>query len=97
MATRQCLPCRLAWIKSRCPAGNQKDNEWILWGLPEKEAPIPVKRLCQNRLRVPRSWSPIEEGFRLNPLSAEVCHLNFHPLEVVGRRRDPQLQVGENY
>ena len=23
--------------------------------------------------------------------------LNFHPLEVVSRYRDPQLQVGENY
>ena len=24
-------------------------------------------------------------------------HLNFHPLEVVSRYRDPQLQVGKNY
>ena len=24
-------------------------------------------------------------------------NLNFHPLEVVSRYRDPQLQVGENY
>ena len=23
-------------------------------------------------------------------------HLNFHPLEVVSRYRDPQLQVGKN-
>ena len=28
------------------------------------------------------------------PLS---CYLNFHPLEVVSRYRDHQLQVGENY
>ena len=24
-------------------------------------------------------------------------YLNFHPLEVVSRYRDPQVQVGENY
>ena len=24
-------------------------------------------------------------------------YLNFHPIEVVSRYRDPQLQVGENY
>ena len=32
-----------------------------------------------------------------NPQSAKLNHLNFHPLEVVSRYRDPQLQVGENY
>ena len=32
-----------------------------------------------------------------NPWSAKVNNLNFYPLEVVGRYRDPQLQVGENY
>ena len=26
-----------------------------------------------------------------------LIYLNFHPLEVVSRYRDPQLQVGENY
>ena len=33
----------------------------------------------------------------LNPLTAKLFNLNFHPLEVVSRRRDPQLQVSENY
>ena len=28
---------------------------------------------------------------------ADLDNLNFHPLEVVSRYRDPQLQVGENY
>ena len=28
----------------------------------------------------------------INPLTANLSHLNFHPLE-----RDPQLQVSENY
>ena len=25
-----------------------------------------------------------------------LCYLHFHPLEVVSRYRDPQIQVGEN-
>ena len=32
-----------------------------------------------------------------NPLTAKIFSLNFHPLEVVSRWRDPQLQVSENY
>ena len=32
-----------------------------------------------------------------NPLTAKLFNLNFHPLEVVSRWRDPQLQVSENY
>ena len=31
------------------------------------------------------------------PLPDKISNLNFHPLEVVSRYRDPQLQVGENY
>ena len=34
---------------------------------------------------------------RVNPLTAEIFNMNFHPLEVVSRWRDPQLQVSENY
>ena len=33
----------------------------------------------------------------LIPLTAKLLNLNFHPLEVVSRWRDPQLQVSENY
>ena len=33
----------------------------------------------------------------LNPLTAKLFNLNFHPLQVVSRLRDPQLQVRENY
>ena len=33
----------------------------------------------------------------VNPESAELKKLIFHPLEVVSRYRDPQLQVAENY
>ena len=32
---------------------------------------------------------------RGNPLSAKLYNLNFHPLLVVSRYRDPQLQVCE--
>ena len=32
----------------------------------------------------------------LNPCSAKIDYLHFHPLEVVSRYRDSQLQVGEN-
>ena len=32
-----------------------------------------------------------------NPLTDKLNNLNFHPLKVVSRYRDPQLQVGENY
>ena len=30
-------------------------------------------------------------------LKSESYNLNFYPLEVVSRYRDPQLQVGKNY
>ena len=33
----------------------------------------------------------------LNPYPAKLIYLNFHPLEIVSRYRDPQLQVAENY
>ena len=38
----------------------------------------------------------IRRWTNFNPQTAEL-NLNFHPLEVVCRYRDPQLQVGENY
>ena len=36
-------------------------------------------------------------GLLFNPLTAKLFNLNFHPLEVVYRWRDTQLQVSENY
>ena len=38
------------------------------------------------------SWAII-----FNPFTAKWFNLNFHPLKVVFRWRDPQLQVSENY
>ena len=37
------------------------------------------------------------EYLAINPQSDKLNNLIFHPLEVVSRYRDPQLQVGENY
>ena len=39
----------------------------------------------------------LQNTYLFNPLTAKLACLNFHPLEVVGRYRDPQLQVGENH
>ena len=36
-------------------------------------------------------WIP-----HVSPLTAKLFNLNFHPLEIVSRWRDPQLQVSEN-
>ena len=40
-----------------------------------------------------------QQSFKLtpNPHLAKLIYLNFHPLEIVSRYRDPQLQVSENY
>ena len=38
----------------------------------------------------------LPKGNVFNPLTAKSFNLNFHPLEVVSRWRDPQLQVSEN-
>ena len=35
-------------------------------------------------------------SYNVSPESAQLNHFNFHPLEVVSRYRDPQLQVAEN-
>ena len=39
-------------------------------------------------------WEAID---RFNPYPAKLIYLNFQPLEVVSRYRDPQTQVVENY
>ena len=37
--------------------------------------------------------SVADGGQTINPLTAKLFNLNFHPLEIVYRWRDPQLQV----
>ena len=39
----------------------------------------------------------ISSGRQFSPLTVKFFNLNFHPLEVLSRWRDPQLQVGGNY
>ena len=38
-------------------------------------------------------YTKIFSVVRVNPLTAKLFNLNFHPLEVVSRWRDPQFQV----
>ena len=44
-----------------------------------------------------RHWAIVWSWCSHNPLTAKLLNLNFHPLEIVSRWRDPQLQVSENY
>ena len=44
-----------------------------------------------------KQWPALLEHRFVNPSTAKLFNLNFHPLEVVSRWRDPQLQVSENY
>ena len=47
-----------------------------------------------NTMRWPDAG--LRRWLSINPLTAKLFNLNFHPLEVVSRWRDPQLQVSEN-
>ena len=55
--------------------------------------PVINDHLTRVQLRLLREVS----HYIINPFPAELNNLNFHPLEVVARYRDPQLQVGGNY
>ena len=62
------------------------------------EAPTDALHALYQKLRVGTAFirkKPRTE--RVNPLTVKLFNLNFHPLEVVSRSRDPQLQVSENY
>ena len=50
----------------------------------------------KNSRTHPPPLPQIPDGASLNPLTAKLFNLNFYLLEVVFRR-DPQLQVSENY
>ena len=38
-----------------------------------------------------------ENEMLINPFTAKLFNLNFHPIEVVSRWRDQQLEVSEKY
>ena len=42
-------------------------------------------------------YTPMVGKHVVNPYPAKLIYLNFQPLEVVSRYRDPHLQVSENY
>ena len=48
-------------------------------------------------MRAQFSRSVLALAHSTNPLTAKLFNLNLHPLEVVSRWRDPQLQASENY
>ena len=54
-------------------------------------------QICSARVIVNRNLSLCDALYIFNLLTAKLFNLNFHPLEVVSRWRDPQLQVSENY
>ena len=62
----------------------------------------PVQLSLQNAESDVKLQSPTHRSLgrscpTLNLLAVKLFNLNFHPLEAVFRRRDPQLQVSENY
>ena len=59
------------------------------------------KTIFNFRTNVSKFWwintYLILKGSDLKPFNRQLFNLNFHPLEVVSRWRDPQLQMSENY
>ena len=73
----------------------------ILCQCPESWAriePIPSSIVSKHgRVRL-FCWAVyLDHVITINPLTAKLFNLNFHPLEDVSRWRDPQLRVSENY
>ena len=62
---------------------------------------LPIKYQLLNMLKIKRDINQQDvktvRFHVVNPLTAKLFNLNFHPLEVVSHWRDPQLQVSENY
>ena len=50
---------------------------------------------CREKLTF--DGHPLPYIVTINHLPSKISYLNFAPLEVVSRYRDPQLQVGQNY
>ena len=68
-------------------------------------SPPPIASEFDTMIDVPsenpqiQGWSPASScnyTMLINPLPTKLSNFSFHPLEVVSRYRDPQLQVGEN-
>ena len=65
--------------------------DWVVAGLICIPWRLEIKEKCND------TWTGVDCILQcFNPLPAKLSYLNFHPLDVVSRCRDPQLQVGEN-
>ena len=53
-------------------------------------------KTCNQGYKNPWGTSMVQPML-LSPLQSYNKHLNYHPVEVVSRYRDPQLQLDENY
>ena len=56
-----------------------------------------VNKQVSNQQPLPLTQSPTVDALEFNPLPTKLFYFNFHPVEVVSRYREPQLQLGENY
>ena len=87
-------------------------NKYQRWLQPQKNKTRPASVLCAfpvvnntfgtYKIRSHNESDCVSFSFSfanlsINPLPAKLFNLNFHPLQVVTRWRDPQLQVSENY
>ena len=66
--------------------------------IPEAQNRHPVPKLEAQKGTLFRGTSPVLPSMEMPPPPpGQLNNLNFHPLEVVSRYRNPQLQVNENY
>ena len=89
---------RNVWTYATAPYGGEKS---LLRGWNSLTHPHPPTKIIRSSTNVTDDFVLSEHEISLkryiNPLPAKLFNLNFHPLEVVSRWRDPQLQVIENY
>ena len=101
---------KVRWMKWHCPPDTGFEIRTLaIWGraryLSVTGAPHNVDSLrvsreetfCFFETWMPKRGSFDQQAGSFNPLTAKLFNLNFHPLEVVSRWRDPQLQVSEHY
>ena len=83
---------RRRWTNIKPALGSRLESAgWLDAGAAYKQLSIAQSYPDNDRI-----WYKMLDKY-LNPLTVKLFNLNFHPLEVVSRWRDPQLQVSENY
>ena len=72
-----------------------------IWWSYYRTIPFQNRGLCVRAVRCHQGMVNHQDlqmiGLKLTLILLSLIYLNFHPLEVVSRYRDPQLEVGENY